>query len=178
MSAALPVPRKFSRRTDFIWLGETDPEGRPLDPRIKEVAYQKQVDLARYRADEMTDEAVVASLIEQAVYATSKIASERDLNDPAGYLFRTYTNLVDTTLRRTVEAFGLEGMSPSWLGRHDWNSHTLQAGQKVSIDYYPLRDGRPGGFFVRVTMPDGKTIAALPGGPGRGPPPPSAASGK
>ena len=77
-----------------------------------------------------------------------------------------------------TEAFGLEGMSPSWLGRHDWNSHTLQAGQKVSIDYYPLRDGRPGGFFVRVTLPDGKTIAALPGGPGRGPPPPSAASGK
>ncbi len=108
MSAALPFPRKFSRRANFIWLGEADPDGRPLDPRIKEVAYQKQADLARYRADEMTDEAEVASLIEQAVYATSKIASERDLNNPAGYLFRTYTNLVDTTLRRTVEAFGLE----------------------------------------------------------------------
>ena len=74
--------------------------------------------------------------------------------------------------------FGLEGMSPSWLGRHEWSSRSLQAGQKVSIDYYPLRDGRPGGFFVRVTTPDGKQLEALPGGPGRGPPPASAASAK
>ena len=76
------------------------------------------------------------------------------------------------------EQFGLEGMSPSWLGRHEWSSHSLQAGQKVSIDYYPLRDGRPGGFFVRIKMPDGKTLEALPGGPGRGPPPASVATGK
>ncbi len=40
--------------------------------------------------------------------------------------------------------FGLEGMSPSWLGRHEWSSRSLQVGQKVDIDYYPLRDGRPG----------------------------------
>ena len=77
-----------------------------------------------------------------------------------------------------AQAFGLEGMSPSWLGRHEWSSKSLAAGQKVDIDYYPLRDGRPGGFFVRVTMPDGKVLEGLPGGPGRGPPPPSAASGK
>ena len=77
-----------------------------------------------------------------------------------------------------AQAFGLEGMSPSWLGRHNWSSRSLQAGQKVSIVYYPLRDGRPGGFFVRVTTPEGKTLEGLPGGPGRGPPPPSAASGK
>ena len=76
------------------------------------------------------------------------------------------------------EQWGFEGMSPSWLGRHEWSSRSLQAGEKVTLGYYPLRDGRKGGFFVRVTMPDGKTLQALPGGPGRGPPPPSAASGK
>jgi hypothetical protein len=76
------------------------------------------------------------------------------------------------------QQFGLEGMSPSWLGRHEWSSHSLKAGEKVNIDYYPLRDGRPGGFFVRVTTPDGKVLEALPGGPGRGPPPASAATAK
>jgi hypothetical protein len=76
------------------------------------------------------------------------------------------------------EQFGLEGMSPSWLGRHEWSSRSLQVGQKVAIDYYPLRDGRPGGFFVRVKTPDGKVLEALPGGPGRGPPPASVATGK
>lgn len=64
-----------------------------------------------------------------------------------------------------VEQWGFEGMSPSWLGRHEWNSRSLKSGEKVSIDYYPLRDGRTGGFFVRVKMPDGKTLAALPGRP-------------
>lgn len=77
-----------------------------------------------------------------------------------------------------AQQFGLEGMSPSWLGRHEWSSHSLQAGEKVSIDYYPLRDGRPGGFFVRVKTPGGKTLEALPGGPGRGPPPASAVGAK
>jgi len=76
------------------------------------------------------------------------------------------------------QQFGLEGMSPSWLGRHHWNSRSLQVGQKVTIDYYPLRDGRPGGFFVRVKTADGKLLEGLPGGPGRGPPPPSAATAK
>jgi hypothetical protein len=64
-----------------------------------------------------------------------------------------------------MEQWGFEGMSPSWLGRHEWSSKSLKSGEKVSIDYYPLRDGRTGGFFVRVKMPDGKTLEALPGRP-------------
>ena len=66
--------------------------------------------------------------------------------------------------------WGLEGMSPSWLGRRGWGNKSLAHGQKIKVIYYPLRDGRPGGFFVRVTGPDGKELQAL---PGRAPPPPS-----
>lgn len=76
------------------------------------------------------------------------------------------------------DSWGFEGMSPSWLGRHGWNSRSLNVGEKVSLTYYPLRDGRQGGFFVRVQLGSGKTLEALPGGPGRGPPSPSAASGR
>jgi hypothetical protein len=61
-----------------------------------------------------------------------------------------------------VQEWGLEGMSPSWLGRRGWNLHSLQTGQKVNIVYYPLKDGRPGGFYVRVTLPEGQTLEALP----------------
>ena len=74
-----------------------------------------------------------------------------------------------------VQQWGFEGMSPSWLGRRGWNIHTLTRGDKVKLIYYPLRDGRQGGFFVRVTLPDGKTLQALPGG--GGPPPPTPTSG-
>jgi len=58
--------------------------------------------------------------------------------------------------------WGLEGMSPSYLGRRGWNSKTLTPGDKITIVYYPLKDGRPGGFYVRVTLPDGRTVDALP----------------
>ena len=58
--------------------------------------------------------------------------------------------------------WGLEGMSPSWLGRRGWGLHSLNAGDKVSLVYYPLKDGRQGGFYVRVITPDGKTLEALP----------------
>ena len=61
-----------------------------------------------------------------------------------------------------TQEWGLEGMSPSWLGRRGWNLHSLNAGEKVSIVYYPLKDHRPGGFYVRVTVPDGRTLEALP----------------
>ena len=61
-----------------------------------------------------------------------------------------------------TQEWGLEGMSPSWLGRRGWGLHSLKAGDKVSIVYYPLKDGRPGGFYVRVTEPDGKVLEALP----------------
>jgi Family of unknown function (DUF6152) len=61
-----------------------------------------------------------------------------------------------------VLEWGLEGMSPSWLGRRGWSRHTLSAGDRISIVYYPLRDHRPGGFYVRVSLPDGRTMAALP----------------
>jgi hypothetical protein len=61
-----------------------------------------------------------------------------------------------------MQEWGLEGMSPSWLGRRGWSLHSLSTGDKVAIVYYPLKDGRPGGFYVRVTAPDGKTLEALP----------------
>ena len=61
-----------------------------------------------------------------------------------------------------TQEWGLEGMSPSWLGRRGWGLHSLNAGDKVRLVYYPLKDGRPGGFYVRVTTPDGKTLEALP----------------
>ncbi len=49
-----------------------------------------------------------------------------------------------------------EGMSPE-LARPERSVESAcrsRAGEKVKIAYYPLRDGRNGGFFVRVTLPD------------------------
>lgn len=61
-----------------------------------------------------------------------------------------------------IVRWGLEGMSPSHLARHGWNKHTLKKGDKVKVLYYPLKDGRKGGFAVRVTFPDGRHFDEVP----------------
>lgn len=72
---------------------------------------------------------------------------------------------LDVPGKGKVQTWGLEGMSPSWLGRRGWSSRSLATGNKVKITYYPLKDGRQGGFFVRVVLPDGRSLEALPGRP-------------
>lgn len=65
------------------------------------------------------------------------------------------------------EEWGLEGMSPNYLGRNGWSKASLKPGDKVDMVIYPLRDGRKGGFTVAVTFADGKTIRELPASPAK-----------
>lgn len=57
--------------------------------------------------------------------------------------------------------WAFEGMSPNHLGRIGWSKRTLKAGDKINLTYYPLKDGRKGGFNVTVTFADGKVIKQL-----------------
>jgi predicted AAA+ superfamily ATPase len=101
MSSA-PFNNSSTRRRGQIWLRDPDPEGHPLNPTVRDVAYRKESQIVAYRAKEMRDEAEAANLLERAAYQTSKAANSRPIHDPAGYLYRTYTNLVDLTLRPSV----------------------------------------------------------------------------
>jgi hypothetical protein len=58
--------------------------------------------------------------------------------------------------------YGLEGMSPNYLGREGWTKHTLKPGDKLTFQVHPLKDGRKGGFMVAVKFPDGKLLYNLP----------------
>jgi hypothetical protein len=59
------------------------------------------------------------------------------------------------------EHWAFEGMSPNHLGRIGWSKRTLKAGDKIDLSYYPLKDGRKGGFNVTVTFADGKVMKQL-----------------
>ena len=50
--------------------------------------------------------------------------------------------------------YGLEGMSPNYLGRNGWTKHTLKPGDKITFAVHPLKDGRKGGFMVSAKFPD------------------------
>lgn len=60
------------------------------------------------------------------------------------------------------DEYGIEGMSPSYLGRNGWSKHTLSPGDKVTLSIHPLKDGRKGGFDASVTFADGKIMYNLP----------------
>lgn len=57
-----------------------------------------------------------------------------------------------------LEQWGIEGMSPNFLGRRGWSKSTLKPGDKVSVEIHPLRNGERGGTFLNVTLPDGKKL--------------------
>ncbi|MGB6942906.1 MAG: DUF6152 family protein [Bryobacteraceae bacterium] len=57
-----------------------------------------------------------------------------------------------------VDTWGIEGMSPNFLGRRGWSKHTLNPGDKVTITIYPLKEGKMGGTFLHCTLPDGKEM--------------------
>ena len=58
--------------------------------------------------------------------------------------------------------WAFEGMSPNHLSRAGWSKRTLHPGEKIDITYYKLRDGRRGGFNVRVFKEDGEQMTQLP----------------
>lgn len=52
-----------------------------------------------------------------------------------------------------------EGPTPAILGRLGWTRTTIKPGDKVKMQYHPLRDGKPGGNALRMWLPNGKLIS-------------------
>ncbi|WP_148276488.1 DUF6152 family protein [Sphingobium sp. SYK-6] len=54
-----------------------------------------------------------------------------------------------------TEHWAFEGMSPNHLGRTGWSKRMFKPGDRIDLTYYPLKDGRKGGFNVTVKLSDG-----------------------
>lgn len=83
----------------------------------------------------------------------SGVVREFQWTNPHTWIQVTVT---DATGKQTE--WSLEGGSPGILSRNGWKRGSLQAGDKVSIEIYPLKSGEPGGSLVRVKVPDGRTL--------------------
>lgn len=57
-----------------------------------------------------------------------------------------------------LERWSVEMNSPNNLTRQGWKSTFLKNGDKVTVTLNPLRDGKHGGLFVAIVLPDGKVI--------------------
>ena len=94
-----------------------------------------------YSAFDMTGEKTVSGVIKKF-----------DWTNPHSWIWIDVKN--DTG---EVETWGIEGMSPNYLARRGWNRSTLKPGDKVSITFHPLKDGK-GGSFVSGKKDSGETL--------------------
>ena len=52
-----------------------------------------------------------------------------------------------------------EVSSPGVLTRSGWTKRSLQPGDHAIFHYAPLRDGKPGGYLQKVTLPTGQELS-------------------
>lgn len=57
-----------------------------------------------------------------------------------------------------VESWAIEMNSPNNLVHLGWKRSSIKAGDKVTAKINPLRDGRPGGLYIGITLADGKYL--------------------
>ena len=60
---------------------------------------------------------------------------------------------------KAAQTWVFEVSSPGVLTRSGWTKRSLQPGDHAAFHYAPLRDGNPGGFLVRVTLPSGQELS-------------------
>ena len=70
----------------------------------------------------------------------------------------TWIQLYVTDASGKVVEWSIEGGSPNLVGRQGWKRNTFKPGDKVEITVHPLRDGQPGGSFMRAVLPDGRRL--------------------
>jgi hypothetical protein len=62
------------------------------------------------------------------------------------------------------DLYAFENGSTNVLARRGWSKTSFKVGEKLSVDYWPLRDGRTGGHFIKATHEDGHVTLGV-GGP-------------
>lgn len=70
----------------------------------------------------------------------------------------TWIQLNVTDASGNVVEWSIEGGSPNLVGRQGWKRNTFKPGDQVEVTIHPLRDGQPGGSFMRAVLADGRTL--------------------
>ena len=65
-----------------------------------------------------------------------------------------------------ADEWSIEMTSPEHLARTGWRPSTLKAGDPVTLNIHPMRDGVKGGQYLSGTGPSGPLLGAAPQPPG------------
>ena len=67
--------------------------------------------------------------------------------------------ILSDELDGNARTFAFETSSPSELTRFfGWNRRIIAAGDRVTVEYAPFRNGQAGGSLVNLTLADGRAI--------------------
>jgi hypothetical protein len=70
---------------------------------------------------------------------------------------------VDVPTKGTVETWGVEMTSPTFLIRAGWKNNSVKTGDKVTVVVNPVRDpATKAGIFISITLADGRTLTERP----------------
>ena len=58
----------------------------------------------------------------------------------------------------TYDLWAFENGSPTVLEAHGWSKDVLKAGDKVTVEYWPLRSGAIGGHWEKGKLADGHVL--------------------
>jgi len=78
---------------------------------------------------------------------------EYEFANPHGWIHMVAT---DSTGKQSEWSFEMQPISQ--LAPAGWKADTLKPGDKVAIDFHPLKDGARGGQFITATLPNGKKL--------------------
>ena len=90
--------------------------------------------------------------------ATGKVV-RWTFNNPHSWL---YVNVKNKDGSETL--WGFEGSSPTQLLQRGINGFTFEPGSTITVQFCPLKDGRPGGGIGWVKLPNGNFISPADGG--------------
>jgi Family of unknown function (DUF6152) len=71
----------------------------------------------------------------------------------------TFVVDADVKNNEAASSWVFEVSSPGVLTRSGWTKRSLQPGDHAVFRYAPLRDGKAGGFLLKVTLPSGKELS-------------------
>jgi uncharacterized protein DUF6152 len=61
------------------------------------------------------------------------------------------------------DLYAFENGSPNAITKVGWSKDSVHAGDKVTVEYWPLRDGRNGGHLSVARLADGRTLRSVGG---------------
>jgi hypothetical protein len=72
----------------------------------------------------------------------------------------SWLHVVVTDKAGAAKEWSVEMASVGALSNVGWTQDTVKAGDKVTIEMHPLKDGTRGGTVVSVTLPNGKKLGS------------------